>query len=239
MIKGILEKNIGLAALCALFFAVGIPLGYLFFEQTQNILMPVLEELKDLATRETKLETAEYIFLNNYKVCLYLLLAGTLILPTFLMMLANGFVIGFVAKLIENKDLGLIFFMKGITAHGVFELPAIFISAAMGLRIGIAFLTPDKGRFLQEALILSSAIFGMLAAAALGAYTTWTSPAVILLLAFSALMLVLYARNEKRRKMLHQSIREAALIHFAVVIPLLVIAAFVEVFVSAVLVAQG
>jgi len=238
MIREILKKNAALTVICAVFFAAGIPFGYLLYDQSESVMMPVLEELKDLATKESKLETVEYILFNNYRVCIYLLIAGILIAPTFLVMLANGFVIGFLIKLLEKEDLGPAFLLKGITAHGIFELPAIFISAAVGLRIGIAFLTPHRKRLISDTLLLLFTLTSGLAALALGAYASWAEPAALLAAAIGTLTLVMYVNSDQRKKTLLKSIREASLIHFLVVVPLLIIAAFVEVFISAALVAR-
>lgn len=184
-IKKAIERNTGFIALCTATFLLSIPLGYASYDAIEGMMLPVLEQLRDMITRETSLETAMNIFFNNFKVSIYLVAMGTLILPTFFIMFSNGFLMGFVIKYLQKKELSMLFFLKGIILHGVFELPALFIAGAIGLRIGFSYLGPD---------------------------------------------------GKKRVKNVSQSIREAALIQALVVTPLLLLAAFIEVYISAALI---
>lgn len=184
-IKNILTRNNGLVAICIAAFLLGIPAGYALYDNVESILLPVIQQLKDMILQGTNFETALNIFFNNYKVSIYLVVAGTLIVPTVLIMFSNGFLMGFVIKYLQNEDKGFLFFIKGVTLHGIFELPALFIAGAIGLRIGLSFLTIDK---------------------------------------------------RKRARDVSRSIREAAIIHIFLVTPLLLIAAFIEVYVSAALI---
>jgi stage II sporulation protein M len=184
-IQKALERNNGLMAFCVAAFLLGVPVGYALYDRVEGMMLPVLKQLKDMISQETNLETAINIFLNNYKVSIYLIVAGTLILPTMLIMFSNGFLMGFVIKYLQVKDLGILFFLKGIIPHGIFELPALFIAGGLGLRIGLSFLSLD---------------------------------------------------NKKRTIDVSQSIREAAVVHVLVVTPLLLLAAFIEIYISAALI---
>jgi len=184
-IQKALARNNGLMAFCIAAFLLGMPLGYAMYDRVEGLMLPVLKQLKDMISQGTNLETALNIFFNNYKVSIYLVVAGTLILPTLFIMFTNGFLVGFIIKYLQVKDLGLVFFLKGIIPHGIFELPALFIAGGIGLRIGLSFLSPD---------------------------------------------------NKKRTKNVSQSIREAAAIHMVVVTPLLLLAAFIETYISAALI---
>ena len=180
-----LARNNGLAAVCVAVFLLGIPAGYVLYDNVESMLLPVIKQLKDMILQETNFETAISIFFNNYKVSVYLVVAGTLIAPTLLIMFSNGFLMGFVIKYLQKEDKGFLFFIKGVSLHGIFELPAISIAGAIGLRIGLSFLTSD---------------------------------------------------GHKRARDVSRSIREAAMIHVFLVTPLLLIAAFIEVYVSAALI---
>lgn len=80
------------------------------------------------------------IFLNNVRAVLIMMYAGIAlaIFPIF-SMIFNGILVGFVLRV--QQSLGgasiseLIF--KGLLPHGLFELPAIFIAAAFGMRLGV------------------------------------------------------------------------------------------------------
>ena len=184
-IRKALARNNGLIAFCIATFLLGVPFGYALYDKVEGIMLPVLKQLKEIISHETNLETALNIFFNNYKVSIYLVIAGTLILPTLVIMFSNGFIVGFIIKYLQLKDLGLLFFLKGVVPHGIFELPALFIAGGIGLRIGLSFLSMD---------------------------------------------------NRKRTKEVSQSIREAAVIHILVVTPLLLLAAFIETYISAALI---
>ena len=185
MIKESLIKNKNILAVCLFLFLLGIPIGYLSYGLIADKVLPVIQSIAAEIQGKSQLETVLAIFLNNYRVCVILTLAGIFIIPALGIVMLNGFIIGFVAKLLQNENLGILYLIKGIALHGIFELPAIFISAAIGIRIGLSLLTFD----------------------------------------FS-----------KMKKNASQSIREAIVVHFLVVVPLLIIAAFIEVFISAALI---
>ena len=184
-IQKALARNKGLIAFCIAAFLLGVPFGYGMYDKVEGIMLPVLKQLKNMISQETNLETALNIFFNNYKVSIYLVVAGTLILPTLFIIFTNGFLVGFIIKYLQIKDLGLVFFLKGVIPHGIFELPALFIAGGIGLRIGLSFLSMD---------------------------------------------------NKKRTKEVSRSIREAAVIHIVIVTPLLLLAAFIETYISAALI---
>lgn len=161
MITNILKENINLMLICLSFFILGTPFGFILFEETEEVLLPSLEQIKELILDESRFQTALNIFFNNLRVCLILLVGGTFIIPPFFIMFTNGFLVGFVLKLILEKNHGPFFFIKGVFLHSIFELPAIFISAAVGLRIGLSYLTRDNkkravkvGQGIKEAAVI-------------------------------------------------------------------------------------
>jgi stage II sporulation protein M len=76
------------------------------------------------------------IFLNNAFVSLLFLVLGLLfgILPV-LFIAFNGYVVGVVAY-ITAQEKGLLFIFLALLPHGIIELPMVFLSAAIGLRLG-------------------------------------------------------------------------------------------------------
>lgn len=80
------------------------------------------------------------IFLNNVRAVLIMMYSGIIlaIFPVF-SMLFNGILVGFVIRVQESvggASLSELIF-KGLLPHGIFELPAIFIAAAFGIRFGV------------------------------------------------------------------------------------------------------
>lgn len=180
-IRKIIKDSKNIILLLFVFFILGIGTGFSYFEETKEKITPILEHIKEQILGKSKFQIALNIFSNNLIASLLILVSGTFIIAPFFIIFTNGFLVGFIIKLLLEKNLGLIFFIKGVAPHSIFELPAVFISASIGIRIGHSYLTWDK---------------------------------------------------KKRMERVSQRIREAAAIYLLIVIPLLLIAAFVEAFVS-------
>jgi len=76
------------------------------------------------------------IFLNNAFVSLLFLVLGLVfgVLP--IMFIAfNGYVVGVIAY-ITAQEKGLLFIFLALLPHGIIELPMVYLSAAIGLRLG-------------------------------------------------------------------------------------------------------
>lgn len=180
-----LKESLFLIEVCMLAYAIGIVPGYVFFEQSTNILNPTLENIKnEFGVKESAFQLAVAIFSNNMRSSLLILLSGTLLFIPLLTLMFNGFLMGFVLRLILEQGRTISFFILGFLPHGIFELPAVFISAAIGIRIGLAYLFPRSNRAVEVS----------------------------------------------------QSIRNAGFIYLSVVLPLLLLAAFIEAYISTALI---
>jgi stage II sporulation protein M len=120
-------------------FIGAIAVGYMgFMSETFNESLAWLQQLSEGIEDFTELYPSWLIFLmffiviflNNAFTCFLNILTGPLIgiFPLFSAVL-NGGLLGWLAK-----EEGLIVFL-GIVPHGMFELPAYFISVAIGLRL--------------------------------------------------------------------------------------------------------
>jgi uncharacterized membrane protein SpoIIM required for sporulation len=100
--------------------------------------------------------SAPFLFLNNTRAMLSILLAG----------LVSFGVLGIVLYLINIGLIGGLFgafellgippwplFLAGILPHGIFELPALMIGSAAVLYIGVALVTPQTGKSMGEVII--------------------------------------------------------------------------------------
>lgn len=76
------------------------------------------------------------IFLNNAFLSLLFLVLGLAlgILPV-LFIAFNGYVVGVIVYLIAQER-GMFFILLGLLPHGILELPMVFLSAGIGLRLG-------------------------------------------------------------------------------------------------------
>ncbi|WP_193309824.1 stage II sporulation protein M [Halorubrum halophilum] len=86
-------------------------------------------------------------FGNNWSVAIATAFAGTALgLPALSSVAFNGVALGAIAALEENLAALLAF----VAPHGIFELPALFISGALGIHLGIASWRAFRGRLSRE-----------------------------------------------------------------------------------------
>jgi stage II sporulation protein M len=101
-------------------------------------IMKIIQEILELTEGMSMGELINFIFWNNLKVSFIGMVSGILlgIIPV-LESMVNGYLLGFVA----SKTVLIDGFMSlwRIFPHGIFELPAVFISLALGLRMGMYF----------------------------------------------------------------------------------------------------
>lgn len=86
------------------------------------------------------------IFLNNAFLSLLFLVLGLAlgILPL-LFIAFNGYVVGVIVYLIAQER-GMLFILLGLLPHGILELPMVFLSAGIGLRLGYQVFSALIGR---------------------------------------------------------------------------------------------
>ncbi|MBL0346535.1 stage II sporulation protein M [Candidatus Villigracilis affinis] len=111
--------------------------------------MPGLANLQDTIN-------APFLFMNNTRAVALIFLAGLVsfsVLGVLLYMLNIG-LIGGVYALLELLGLQpLPIFLAGVLPHGIFELPALVIGAAVVLYMGVAIVTPQTGKSMGEVII--------------------------------------------------------------------------------------
>lgn len=143
--------------------------------------MPLIEKIeKEFSLRESNFQLAIEIFLNNLRTTIIMLLGGTFLFIPLLILMVNGFLVGFVLRLFLEEGHSIFEFIQSLFLHSIFELPAVFISAAIGIRIGLAYILPKGNRVVAVS----------------------------------------------------ERIKEAGAIYVAIVIPLLLLAAFAEAYIS-------
>jgi stage II sporulation protein M len=78
------------------------------------------------------------IFLNNLVACIALFLGGASFgLVPLLVIASNGLVIGAIIETVRGEK-GIGFIVAGILPHGVLEIPAVLVSAGLGLLLAEA-----------------------------------------------------------------------------------------------------
>ncbi len=138
------------------FFLIG------FFAPTPAILEKRILEFIDALLNQTEgmsqLELTKFIFFNNIQSSFIGMIFGIIlgIFPV-LTTLANGYLLGFVAaKTVGGEG---IFVLWRLFPHGIFELPALFISLGLGLKFGTFILKKNKLEALNTYLIKSAKVF--------------------------------------------------------------------------------
>ncbi|TBL69226.1 stage II sporulation protein M [Paenibacillus thalictri] len=168
-------------ASCAVFF-VGLVLGFGFSGSYQHFIemqMKALQELAKSAASKSHPQMSLFwlIFWNNVSTSFKIIGLGVFfgVLPLFFL-LANGLLLGYVASDQASKQ-SVMLFIKGILPHGVIEIPAIILAAALGIRLGalvlksfFRFFNPAKDQRTEKELrpfIASLVPFGLLLVVAL------------------------------------------------------------------------
>ena len=139
-----------------LFFFIG------FFIKAPGILEErILEFIKELLKKTADMsqpELTRFIFFNNLQSSFMGMLFGIVlgIFPV-LTTLANGYLLGFVAEKTVGKE--GIFILWRLFPHGIFELPALFISLGLGLKLGTFVFKKNKLKVLSTYLLKSMKVF--------------------------------------------------------------------------------
>ncbi len=101
------------------------------------------------------------IFANNAFKCLLVIVLGLALgIAPIIFILANGLILGIVIG-VTMKTTGLLYVLAGVVPHGVIELPMVFISAAIGLKLGVDVLRAFMGKDVKvvDKLVESLMIF--------------------------------------------------------------------------------
>lgn len=136
-----LRKEKTFIIIVTVIFFLGIGLGVILQKsgfQIENLkMMQNLEEIaKEFKKNPTFSSAFFHIFTNNFQVSLVTLFLGLCIFPvSLLIILLNGGIVGFIvmhAASINGMN-PITLFVTTILPHGIFEIPAIIISAAIGI----------------------------------------------------------------------------------------------------------
>ncbi|TCW36720.1 stage II sporulation protein M [Laceyella sacchari] len=151
------SRYLGIAAVVFITSAIaGFANGEAILESMKQMgIIDQLEQVMGSISKEPTFANAFIIiFLNNLLASLKMIVFGLLlgIIP-FMAMLTNGMVLGVVLDAVA-KSSGqhpLAIFVGKVLPHGVLELPAIILAAAIGIRLGmagwrrfLALLVPDR-----------------------------------------------------------------------------------------------
>lgn len=127
-----------------MFFIVAI-FGFIFPIFFKEQIFDLMKQLSAMFEGLNAYQTIALIFLNNLKASFMMIILGFIfgIVPI-LSGINNGYLLGFVARYSVREN-GILVLWR-ILPHGIFELPAIFISMGLGLKIGLGILLRGKNK---------------------------------------------------------------------------------------------
>lgn len=136
------------------FIGFFFPVPEVFVEKIIEFLKQIFDKTKDMS----QFELTRFIFLNNFQSSLFSLFLGIFlgIFPV-LVTIMNGYLLGFVVFLSVSEGGFLVLWR--LFPHGIFELPAIFISLGLGLRLGTLIFKTKKFKSFRDHLGDSTRVF--------------------------------------------------------------------------------
>jgi stage II sporulation protein M len=132
-----------------------------FFPFPESVLEKLLEYFREIIQKTqgyNSLEMIGFIFSNNLKATLFSMLLGFFLgLFSIFNAIVNGVVLGIAAKISVN-NVGILSLWR-LLPHGIFELPAVFISLGLGVKFGSFFLKKEKGKYFRIYLLKSLKVY--------------------------------------------------------------------------------
>ena len=121
-------------------------------------ILEFIEQLLKHTEGLSQRELINFIFWNNFQSSLIGMLFGIFFgVFSVISAIANGYLLGFVASRVTG--INGFFVLWRLFPHGIFELPALFISLGLGLRLGTFILEQNKIETLKNYLIKSIKVF--------------------------------------------------------------------------------
>lgn len=158
----ILQNNSSWILLSTFLFVLGFAGGFaavqLDLENLEQLSEPYFGFLEGLAEEVMAggpLKGISVIFYNNLVASMRIIFLGILLgLAPLLGLLVNGGLIGILAAIfmVEQNVNPLLFITLGLLPHGILEIPAFLISAALGLKLGYHAIFPLEGMSRPESI---------------------------------------------------------------------------------------
>lgn len=153
------ESKIFIYSVIIIFFAfvlIGffVPAPESFVEQIRKFIEELLKQTEGMSMSEL----IGFIIFNNLQTSFFGMIFGIIlgIFPLLLTM-SNGYLLGFVSKLSVQTD-GFLSLWR-LLPHGIFELPAVFISLGLGMKIGSFIFQREKLKSFKEYFLNSLRVF--------------------------------------------------------------------------------
>ena len=144
------------AGIFLLFLLIGffIPTPEFLYDEIMKFLKGLLTETQNMS----QLDLIGFIISNNVQSTFLSIILG-MFLGVFplVSIVSNGYMLGFVSSISINNS-GLLSLFR-ILPHGIFEIPAIFISLGLGLKTGMFIFHKDKIKTFRDYFFNSLRVF--------------------------------------------------------------------------------
>jgi stage II sporulation protein M len=142
-----------------LLFFFSVFIGFLYQPpQIKSIILDYIQKILAQTDGFSSLQMIVFIFFNNIKIAFMGVLYGfALGIVPVVSILANGYIVGYVSSSAVSSS-GIVSLLN-LLPHGVFELPAIFISFGVGLKFGTFLFYKDRMKKFSEFFVNSLRVF--------------------------------------------------------------------------------
>lgn len=131
-----LEESRNYVYWAAALFFVSIFLGFVFVEYLNPFYSLIMKSMIESTSNLGDVQLGVFIFFSNFKSAFLALFLGILIgIFSIFNIILNGSLIGYVLRILWDES-GATHFWR-LLPHGIFELPALFISWGLGIKIGM------------------------------------------------------------------------------------------------------
>lgn len=155
-LKGSKQFIYGIVIIFFVFALIGffVPAPESVTEQFLKFMQEILAKTQGMS----QIELIKFIFLNNAQSSFYGLMFGVLIgIFPLIATILNGYFLGFVASMSVKAD-GILILWR-LFPHGIFELPAVFISLGLGVKFGTFIFQKNKLKYFKEYFFNSLRVF--------------------------------------------------------------------------------
>lgn len=144
----------------ALVFFIFAIIGFLFPPPGPILekILALIEELLEKTQDMSQPELISFIFFNNLQSSFFGIVLGIFLgfIPI-LFAISNGYLLGFVAAIAVSE--GGFLTLWRVFPHGIFELPAVFISLGLGVKLGSFIFQKNKSGSFKKYLFNSLRVF--------------------------------------------------------------------------------
>ena len=155
-LKNSKEFIYGIVVIFFIFALIGffIPASESVREQLLSFMKEILAKTEGMS----QFELIKFIFFNNAQSSFYGLIFGVLIgIFPLVATVLNGYFLGFVASISVQADGASVLWR--LLPHGIFELPAVFISLGLGVKFGTFIFQKKRLKLFKEYFFNSLRVF--------------------------------------------------------------------------------